>query len=60
MDKFVTKKKQVTINQIYKKGDYDRPCPSVFFPGFLQTAIIDKPIPALFVGALQSVAIGGL
>ena len=35
-------------------------CPSVFFPAFLQTAVIDKPIPALFVGALQSAAIGGL
>jgi len=23
-------------------------CPSVFSPAFLQTAIIDKPIPALF------------
>ena len=35
-------------------------CPSVFFPAFLQTAVIDKLIPALFVGALQSAAIGGL
>ena len=35
-------------------------CPSVFFPAFLQTVVIDKPIPALFVGALQSAAIGGL
>ena len=34
--------------------------PSVFFPAFLQTAVIDKPIPALFVGALQSATIGGL
>ena len=24
MDKFVTKKKQVTINQMYKKGDDDK------------------------------------
>lgn len=24
MDKFVTKKKQVTINQMYKKGDHDK------------------------------------
>ena len=23
-------------------------CPSVFFPAFLQTAVIDKPVPALF------------
>ena len=29
-------------------------------PAFLQTAVIDKPIPALFAGALQSAAIGGL
>ena len=29
-------------------------------PVFLQTAVIDKPIPALFAGALQSAAIGGL
>ena len=29
-------------------------------PVFLQIAVIDKPIPALFVGALQSAAIGGL
>ena len=35
-------------------------CPSVFFPAFLQTAVIDKPIPAFFAGALQSAAIGGL
>ena len=35
-------------------------CPNVFFPTFLQTAVIDKPIPALFVSALQSAAIGGL
>ena len=35
-------------------------CPSVFFPAFLQTAVIGKPIPALFVGALQSATIGGL
>ena len=35
-------------------------CPSVFFPAFLQTAVIDKLIPALFVSALQSAAIGGL
>ena len=35
-------------------------CPSVFFPAFLQTTVIDKPIPALLVGALQSAAIGGL
>ena len=33
---------------------------SVFFPAFLQTAVIDKPIPALFAGTLQSAAIGGL
>ena len=26
-------------------------CPSVFFPTFLQTAIIDKPIPALLENA---------
>ena len=36
------------------------PCPSVFFPVFLQTVVIDKPIPALFVVASQSTAIGGL
>ena len=35
-------------------------CPSVYFPAFLQTAVIDKPIPALFVGTLQSAVIGGL
>ena len=35
-------------------------CPSVFFPAFLQTTVIDKPIPALFVDTLQSAAIGGL
>ena len=35
-------------------------CPSVFFPAFLQTAVIDKPIPVFFVDALQSAAIGGL
>ena len=29
-------------------------------PAFLQTAVIGKPIPALFVGALQSATIGGL
>ena len=32
-------------------------CP---IPAFLQTAVIDKPIPALLVSALQSAAIGGL
>ena len=26
-------------------------CPSVFFPAFLQTAVIDKPVPALFENA---------
>ena len=35
-------------------------CPSVFFLAFLQTAVIGKPIPALFVGTLQSATIGGL
>ena len=35
-------------------------CPSVFVPAFLQTAVIDRPIPALFASVLQSVAIGGL
>ena len=35
-------------------------CPSVFFPAFLQIAVIDKPIPVFFVDALQSAAIGGL
>ena len=29
-------------------------------PAFLQTTVIDKPIPAPFAGALQSAAIGGL
>ena len=48
------------------KGEYDAlttkksSCSSVFFPAFLQTAVTDKPIPALFVSALQSAAIGGL
>ena len=35
-------------------------CPSVFVPAFLQTAVIDRPIPALFASALQSAAKGGL
>ena len=26
-------------------------CPSVFFPAFLRTAVIDKPIPAFFENA---------
>ena len=26
-------------------------CPSVFFPAFLQTAVINKPIPTLFENA---------
>ena len=48
------------------KGEYDAlttkksSCPSIFFPAFLQTAVIDKPILALSVSALQSAAIGGL
>ena len=29
-------------------------------PAFLQIAVIDKPIPVLFAGALQRAAIGGL
>ena len=44
------------VNIHYKKSS----CPSVFFSAFLQTAVIDKPIPALFVSALQSAPIGGL
>ena len=35
-------------------------CPSVFFPAFLQTTVIDKSISALFASALQSAAVGGL
>ena len=26
-------------------------CPSIFFPAFLQTSVIDKPVPALFENA---------
>ena len=48
-------------------------CPSIFFPTFLQTAVIDKPVPVLFENTgienpimvaqnwhLQSATIGGL
>ena len=56
---------KTSVAIVKRKGDSDplqkkSSCPSVFFSAFLQTAVIDKPIPALFVGALQSAAIGGL
>ena len=36
-------------------------CPSVFFPAFLQTAVIDKPVTALFENAsIGSTYYGGL
>ena len=36
-------------------------CPSVFFPAFLQTAVIDKPVAALFENAsIGSTYYGGL
>ena len=35
-------------------------CPSVFFPAFLQNAVINKTVPTLKTSALQSIAIGGL
>ena len=36
-------------------------CPDVFFPAFLQTAVIDKPVAALFENAgIGSTYYGGL
>ena len=60
-EKYQYKEKHIEERKIALKDTTKKSsCPSVFFPAFLQTVVVDKPIPALFVGALQSAAIGGI